>query len=790
MIKLSLRYVFRKKTQFMIMLVATVLATLLFFSVLHISRGLCRTIQEDAGHRYGKYAVGMAYADSGAQDSFRDLFSDYEIISKDFFGYLECEGQTLCLWSVSDGWYECFECDLIEGEYPCNEGEILVPQNWSGVNKGVIGKNVTATVFLRCDFDGRRLDERSGFQETETKKVVGERNFKIVGIYNNDGRACINSINALCFYTCEAKETDSKTFLYTKAMNRLKFDELENKYPAEAVFNKDYLTTVGYSGGGESVLGSIVLLCTVLIVLVAIAVLLLVGNAFSLSYKDQARELGVLSSMGGTHKQLRTLFLLEAFWVAAAGLVLGNALGYIFVGFCVPLYGEKLLSICYVNADFVFPSPLFSFVVSGALTLLISLVSILWPLHRLRNTSVLELIRESFPFRKNHQLLKVKKRAVIPFLSKRYRIANKTRYRIMIFSLGASAVIMLLSLGLCNAGIKDSEAKERHSAYDVFLRAQITSEGDFSGILSRALSKDSVNTEKSYWYIGYNPVIVDSRECFAGQAEVISIPRIVYDRISEGLGDTDCLAAKNTVRYSVKGDSVVQENESLFSSKELIRTPFEDAGTLSVGGIPWKDVCKEIPYFADMEKSLFIFPENSELLRGRKTEEGCIFLFAENHRMVAEAFEAEEGVSVHDLAADYDQQKTDMIVMKAFLYVFMALVFAVCYINMFFTVYSHHKLREKDYFTLQTLGMDSGQTNRMIMTECAYLGAATILTTVLGIVVIGGILKFAAKLNFSFSVSALGVVIGGIIIAHFLAYMVVSRRFHSVNMIETIRKCM
>ena len=244
------------------------------------------------------------------------------------------------------------------------------------------------------------------------------------------------------------------------------------------------------------------------------------------------------------------------------------------------------------------------------------------------------------------------------------------------------------------------------------------------------------------------------------------------------------------VCYSVKEDSVVQENESLFSSKELIQKTFEGAGTFSVGCIPWDDICKEFPYFADMEKSIFIVPDNSELLRGRKTEEGCLFLFAENHRMVAQAFEEEEGVSVHDLAADFDQQKTDMIVMKAFLYVFMALVFVVCYINMFFTVYSHHKLREKDYFTLQTLGMDSRQTDRMIMLECVYLGTATVLTTIIGTVVIGMVLKLGARLNFTFSLSTLGVVIGGIIFAHFLAYIVVSRRFHSVNMIETIRKCM
>ena len=128
--------------------------------------------------------------------------------------------------------------------------------------------------------------------------------------------------------------------------------------------------------------------------------------------------------------------------------------------------------------------------------------------------------------------------------------------------------------------------------------------------------------------------------------------------------------------------------------------------------------------------------------------------------------------------------------MKAFLYVFMGLVFAVCYINMFFTVYSHHKLREKDYFTLQTLGMDSGQTDRMIRIECVNLGLATILTTSIGTVAIGAILKFVAKLSFMIPMSMLAVVVGGIIIAHFLAYMVVSRRFRSVNMIETIRECM
>lgn len=75
-----------------------------------------------------------------------------------------------------------------------------------------------------------------------------------------------------------------------------------------------------------TMLGTVIFIVIGIVVLIAITV---ISSAFSLSLSERLKQLGALSSIGTTKKQIRKMMLLEACWIGSVGISVGLIIGYI-----------------------------------------------------------------------------------------------------------------------------------------------------------------------------------------------------------------------------------------------------------------------------------------------------------------------------------------------------------------------------------------------------------------------------------------------------------------------------
>lgn len=786
LLKLSYRYVLKKKSRSLIIIVATCLAAFLFSFILLISNGLIKTIQSDARHRYGDFTVCMAYGDEDAQKDFLKKCGDSEMVTQNMEGYINLRENECSLWSVSDNWYEVFDCKLLEGRYPENSGEILVSDSLSSEMFSV-GSTISTDVFLRIDNEGNVLDERYGFSDNESKKIIKTTTYTIVGKYINDGRASINSNNTICIYTVENIDLTSYSFVYSKIYNQSLLNSLEEQYSSSVFINKDYLSTMEYSFGGESTLKSIIVLCMVLIILVSIAIVILIGNAFTLSLNEQLHEFGILSSTGATAIQIKTIFILESLWMSIFGSILGVSLSMLCFTIGISKITPYILSICYVTTEFIMPTFIKPVILSIVFTISISIIAALIPMILTKNITQIELMRELSVY-KNKRFEKVKKKKLERFMAERFRLTNLSRFWIMVASLGFLTIILILVVGFCNSEIKASESLIENIPYDIYINIDTQSEDEIEDLYNQLIGEKTVNIEKSYWYISYSNFLEDiATEIFADEANIIAVPRKIFSQMIKEDEVADVLMAKNTISYEVKGKEVRQSNKSLFTKYSFDVFDYADA-KLRVGFIAWQTLSELYPCFQDVEESLIIIPLDSELLANQDIEYGSVYIFAKNHKAISDKLILDERLSVLDLAADYEQQKTDVIIMRFFLYFFLAIIFLVCFINMYFTIYSSYRLRENDYMVLQTLGMTTKQIEKMIMFENIKACIMTVGTGCLGTFVIAIVIKIMKFGNLLIPLPVVIIVIIMIITAYIMSHIAVVRKVKNLNMLEKIKE--
>lgn len=766
------------------------LASFLFCSILMISSGLVRTIQNDARHRYGDFTVCMSYGEPDGQTDFIRQCGGSELITRSLAGYADQNESTFSVWQVSDNWYRCFDCKLSGGRYPDKQNEVLISDSAAEANGLTVGSIISTDLYVRISEDGSPLDERNSFSENEVRQNVGHAEYTVTGFYTDDGRATVSSMNSFCMFTPKDPERSDYSLIYAKVDDASLRERLEEQYPFNVFSNQDYLTTVGYSASGESVYGSIVLLCSLLLLLVAAAIVILIGNAFALTYREQTREFGVLSSAGATSSQIRRLFVLESLWLSLCGILIGTALGVGAVYFCVSQIAPYFLSVCYVTTEFVMPSAVKPVCLSILFTVTISVAAAIFPTAFLKQKSQIELMRDSVSVPKSKRFDRVRSRRIEHFLSERYRLSNLPRFWTVVFSLGLSAMILLLTIGVCNAEISAAEREITKIPYDLSIRMETGKSSDVTDLYAQLLKEESVDPDRSYWYLSYQSIPDSGLSGLTElDAETVSVSEDKFRQIMNGEQMPDVIVCQNTVQYTMDGNKVLSENLSLYEtpSFETVRT--KDGQTVSVGCLPWQNVSGVFPCFRDAEASLLIIPESSNLLADQTAESGNIFLFAGNHKEICESCQTDPRLSVMDLAAGYDRQKTDAVIMKVFLYLFMAIIFFVCFVNMFFTVYSNHKLREREYLVLQTIGMVPEQNRRMIRCECVKSCLLTLLIGGLATLIISFAVQYFGFAAFSLPLPAMLAAGFLTVLAHCISYLIVNRQINGLNMLEGIREC-
>lgn len=280
--------------------------------------------------------VGLGYSDDYMSFKLKSA-SDYE----------KSTGEILV---GNKKYFEMMATGDFDGKLPENENEVAVEENLlaaNGMKNAKVGDKITFAQGMRQLADGGIATD--GYRD-ENEKFVTSKDYKeytITAILHNNPATRYKKIwrgmseaesksdkNIFAVFTL-AKQ-DSNAY---KTIEKIQRDYKIDGYRA----NEDVLASY-LSGRQAGFLSTMLPIVLVVLILIVIASVMLIYNAFGMSLSERVRYLGMLASVGATKAQKRKSVYFEGAILGAVGIPVGIAAGILGIGITLKLIGNKIIS--------------------------------------------------------------------------------------------------------------------------------------------------------------------------------------------------------------------------------------------------------------------------------------------------------------------------------------------------------------------------------------------------------------------------------------------------------------
>ncbi|MDO4380641.1 MAG: FtsX-like permease family protein [Clostridia bacterium] len=228
------------------------------------------------------------------------------------------------------------------------------------------------------------------------------------------------------------------------------------------VKNDDLLISYFSMAKDGFLLTTIIPLCLVCLVIIMIASVMLIYNAFGMSLSERIRYLGMLSSVGATKKQKRSSVYYEGLILGAIGIPVGTIAGIIGISITLYLVGDKIISSGVLTdaartaglkfTPVVPPLAIILIVFFSALTIFISLYI---PARKASKITPIDAIRQRDEFKLKAKKIRSSKliRAIFGYegeIANKSLKRNRRKTRTIISSIALSVVLFLCVNYFCS----------------------------------------------------------------------------------------------------------------------------------------------------------------------------------------------------------------------------------------------------------------------------------------------------------------------------------------------------
>lgn len=252
---------------------------------------------------------------------------------------------------------------ILEGHAPVQTGEIaLSKQYFEHHPELTMGDTITLPMGDRIDADGAAIPPQSITRQGERFVKTGEISVTVVGKLDVTTSGTVPAYIALGFLDPVAILPDDDLTCYFRFHNiRDTYRELDKIAAAVGYekdeygnymlrYNTDYLTRMGVLSPEQTGLlpklmtAQMPLTFAVIGLLTAALFVLIIHNAFALSFSARLSQLGIFASVGATPRQIKRSVILEALLLTATPLPLGLVLGQIIVWLFIHYANSTIVS--------------------------------------------------------------------------------------------------------------------------------------------------------------------------------------------------------------------------------------------------------------------------------------------------------------------------------------------------------------------------------------------------------------------------------------------------------------
>lgn len=344
-----------------------------------------------------------------------------------FFSIIFCEESVLSLNGIKAS----------EGRLPNAAGEIALPEDYNEQNEKpiTIGQTITLPIGEVVESEDEQHSWRLSPTRTET--------FTVVGFLARTGSAF--AVKDFSYF--DGLPTKNFTF-HIDPLPASLYETLSN-YSGE-IGVQTHTTLLYYSGiyGDMDMMEALFVPIVIVGLIIFVASIMLIYNAFSISVSERSRQFGMLASIGATRKQKRNAVFFEGLVLGAIAIPIGIVCGIIGIGITFWAISPWMMEAFGMTVPLqvkVVPLALLGAVLFAAVTIFVSA----WiPARRAARTTPIDAIRQTGDIK-----LRAKKVKTSKFIEKLFgfegTLALKNlkryakRYRATVFSLTVSIILFL-----------------------------------------------------------------------------------------------------------------------------------------------------------------------------------------------------------------------------------------------------------------------------------------------------------------------------------------------------------
>ena len=757
------------------------------------------------------------------------------------------------VYSMSDTTFKNLQFNLKEGRFPTNSSEIIISNHiiTNGEVNLKIGDEITLGIGKRIR-EGYELDDYNPYVSVDNEKnknlpeeeknelreelqINTTKTFKIVGIIERPNYS-FETYSAPSYTVITTNMDEGHTNVYLSLKNPKEY----KTSISELLGAKDYSEVTRSSSNdlkydnfhintellrwevfafSDSTVSMIYTVIGVVLFIIVFTSVFCIRNSFAISITEKIKMYGMLASIGATKKQIRKNVIFEGIVLGLIGIPLGILSGIFAVFVLIQLMNVILGDFIKGIDGFVLNIsvlPILLSVVLGFVTIYISSIA---SAIKASKTSPIQQIRNSDEIK-----IKAKKLKTPKIIEKIFKIGgvlayknlkrSKKKYRTTVVSIAVSIFVFITMNAFITNAFEMSSNYYEDFDYNVEIAGTISNENlnsikklnyvdevfmtyenkgeyikitdltkvdtEFVKFIMLDEDENNLNLEKKRKSTNLMIIGLDD-ETFRSYVKKIGED---YEKIKDkGILCDNC-------KYYNEEDKLTDKRIYKYEKNDIMEGQFEEKPvSITIGAISEiKPYGFEQTYYHD---GYIVVNINS--FSNFKLELAQVNIESSNpEELVKEIKKLDSSLIVSNLDAYVKEQKAMTLIVKIFLYGFIAVITLIGVTNIFNTITSNMELRQKEFAMLKSVGMTKKEFNRMINLETIFYSTkALIYGIIMGLLGTMAMYKaFSVKLdsNMYIPLNAIGISIVFVFILVFIIMKYSINKINKQNTIETIRK--
>lgn len=644
-----------------------------------------------------------------------------------------------------------------EGTIPKNEHEIAVEQSLIEDNNldWEIGDTVSFPTGIRyIEEDGVKSEIVGSYVYGEEFEEIKTDEYTITAILHTNPATAARYSIIEGFDSSNLEDADGTTYssyIELAEINRNSLDTLNSiteKYDiSEYEYNNNYLETEFVFSENSTLAAQILPLAAIILVIIMIASVVLIYNAFAMSLSERVRYLGMLSSVGATKAQKKASVYFEGFILGAIGIPLGIAGGIVGIAITLKALGKRIISTGMIlgvsDSDMSMKVivPLWAVIGIIVFSVLTILISSFIPSQKASSITPINAIKQSSEIKLKAKKLKTPKIVKKVFgyegeLAYKNLKRNGRKSRVITASIALSVILFLSCNYFCEM-FTQSVQIEASVPYQISVNVSYDDKDRLIESVKQIPDVDNYYCINNYM-LEYDK---NSKNSFAGEACLTSEYRKLFDidryAVLNVIDDEafNKLCRNNNVDYSgyygshpevVILNNIDHQNTSarVFNEKVIGKAIDFNGTEIIISALAEYDSENYVCGLNPPQTISFYMPESS-YTKFFPDEASTYFLGVETdvHTQAAEELNSalQEGdfrlSSVHDIDEALQVMNTLTFIIEVLVYGFIALITLITAANILNTISTSIDLRRKEFAMLKSVGTTPKGFKKMICLE-------------------------------------------------------------------------